>query len=87
MRKLMTATVLMTVIIGCGRSFVKKEFTKFPEGEKLYMSKCAGCHRFYLPHEFTPAKWDSILVVMRPKAKITLEEEKEILNYLKEELE
>lgn len=50
------------------------------------MSKCAGCHRLYLPHEFTPAKWDSILVVMRPKAKITLEEEKEILKYLKEDL-
>lgn len=87
MRKLIIATVLMSLMNGCGKSFVKREFTKFPEGEKLYMSKCATYHRLYLPHEFTPVKWDSILVVMRSKAKITLEEEKEILNYLKEDLE
>lgn len=85
--KVLISILLGFVLIGCGKSFVRKEFTKFPEGEKLYMSKCAGCHRLYFPNEFTPAQWDSIVVVKRTKSKTTLDEEREILNYLKEDLE
>lgn len=65
-------------------SSVERRDTKFPVGQKLYLSKCSSCHRLYDPGEFTPSQWDTILFSMRKKAKTSPEEEAEILKFLKE---
>lgn len=76
--------LLLIAFIGCSKQTVQSINTKFPYGQKLYFSKCGGCHRLYDRNEFSFEQWDTIMVSMKVKAKITAEQEKEILLFLKE---
>lgn len=76
--------IICVILAGCSKHTIQTTNTKFPLGQKLYFSKCSGCHRTFDRLEYSPEKWDSILVTMRSKAKITIEQEKEILLFLKE---
>ena len=49
------------------------------QGYVLYKSKCAHCHRLHSPNEYTINKWEKHLVEMYPKAKVTSEEEKQLI--------
>lgn len=51
-------------------------------GRELYVKKCSGCHSLYLPKEYSPAGWDTILTAMNQRAKITEEESSSIRVYL-----
>ncbi len=84
MRIIAILVLLLIFIYGCGKHAIHYEETKFPVGKKLYISKCGGCHNLYLRNEFTPEQWDTIVVFMRKKAKTSLEQEEEILKFLKE---
>jgi hypothetical protein len=84
MRLSVVSLLLVFLIVGCNKNSIQKEDTQFPIGKKLYISKCAGCHRLYLRNEYQPDQWDTIMVSMTKKAKISPEEEKEILSFLKE---
>jgi hypothetical protein len=37
---------------------------------KLYLGKCAKCHKLYDPDSYTPEKWDGWMVKMNAKAKL-----------------
>ncbi|MCR4418354.1 MAG: hypothetical protein WHV63_00105 [Ignavibacteria bacterium] len=82
----LTLTIISVILIfaGCTKHSIHNEETQFIEGKKLYISKCGGCHKLYVRNEFTPAQWDTIVVSMRNKAKITADQENEILKFLKE---
>ncbi len=82
--KYFSLLIIFFLIAGCSKHTIQTSNTKFPAGQKLYLSKCGGCHRTYDRLEYSPEEWDSILVTMRSKAKITDEQEKEILFFLKE---
>jgi mono/diheme cytochrome c family protein len=41
------------------------------QGHDLYLSKCGACHQLYSPDSFTPSDWNSILISMAPKAKLS----------------
>jgi mono/diheme cytochrome c family protein len=82
--RILAVVILMLLVVGCTKQNIKISNTKFPEGQKLYFSKCGGCHRLYDRLEFSPERWDSIVYTMRPKAKTTMEQEVEILHFLKE---
>jgi hypothetical protein len=82
--KFLLTFLLVITFVGCGSQSIHKETTQFPVGKRLYISKCGGCHQLYGRNEFVPAQWDTILVSMRTKAKISSDEEREILNFLKE---
>lgn len=84
MKSLLILIFVITILAGCGTKSIHQEETQFPVGKKLYISKCGGCHRLYQRNEFTSSQWDTVVVSMRSKAKISSEEEKEILNFLKE---
>ena len=49
------------------------------QGYALYKQKCAGCHRLHLPSEKTSMKWEKTLNEMYPKAKITNEDQKQLI--------
>jgi cytochrome c2 len=51
-------------------------------GRALYAGKCHSCHRLYAPSRVAPEKWPALMEKMAVKAKLTPEEEKEILAYL-----
>lgn len=82
--KFFSKFVFLLLIAGCGTQSIHREATQFPVGKKLYISKCGGCHKLYERLEFTPAHWDTIVISMRNKAKISSDEEIEILSFLKE---
>jgi hypothetical protein len=73
--------VLMTLMAACSIGYVinMKEKTDYPEGRYLYASKCNSCHRLYDPKSFSITKWDSILIKMKQKAKLT-DEQRELIN-------
>ena len=48
-------------------------------GYKLYSEKCAGCHQLYHPDKNTIAQWNTILLKMFPKAKVSNEEQQKLI--------
>jgi hypothetical protein len=48
------------------------------EAERLYRSKCSGCHRAYEPSSRTQAQWRNVLSRMIPKAHLTPPEEERL---------
>lgn len=49
------------------------------QGYALYKQKCAGCHPLHSPSEKTSIKWEKTLHEMFPKAKVTNEDEKQLI--------
>jgi len=54
------------------------------EGERVYLAKCAGCHRVYEPHEYPPEKWVGSVASMERNKRVRLDPEQRalILGYL-----
>ena len=53
-------------------------------GRKVYVAKCAKCHRFYEPKGFNDADWRRWMESMSRKAKLKTEEDKLLRRYLDE---
>ncbi len=51
-------------------------------GRSSYEATCASCHDLHLPSEFTPEKWERIMVKMQVKARINDGQKNLILRYL-----
>ena len=53
------------------------------QGYKLYTRSCANCHRLHNPKEYTGTRWNKILPEMFEKAKISKEDQQQLIrNYL-----
>lgn len=53
-----------------------------PDAERLYRSRCAGCHRAYPPERLTAGGWAEVLDRMAPRAHLTGAEREALLGYL-----
>lgn len=75
---------LITLMAACNVGYVvnMKENTDYPEGRYLYVSKCNSCHRLYDPKSFSITKWDSIIIKMKQKAKLSDEQRELIYNWI-----
>lgn len=75
---------VLCLIAACSRSYIinMNEKTKFPEGRELFASKCGGCHKLYSPDQFTAAEWDSLMSIMKNKAKLREEQKNKIYNWI-----
>lgn len=51
-------------------------------GRKIYVSKCAKCHRFYEPRNYSDEDWDRWMDKMSRKSKLKPEQERELRAYL-----
>ena len=88
MKKIIFLSLLLGFLGACSGSFIEDNTpTKFPKARELYRSKCGGCHMLHNRHQFSAAKWDSILIPMQKKAKISNDQVEMILNYLEEKIE
>lgn len=78
--------LLILIVFSCSQGYIinKNEKTKFPEGRDLFASKCNGCHKLPFPQQFNSSQWDSILVPMKVKAKLTDEQCLMIFDWLTE---
>ncbi|HVO72542.1 MAG TPA: hypothetical protein VMT35_00850 [Ignavibacteriaceae bacterium] len=74
----------LCLIAACSQSYIVNmgQKTNYPEGRELFVSKCGGCHQLYNPNQFTPAVWDSMLYLMKKKAKISDEQKNEIYSWI-----
>ena len=52
------------------------------QGERLYRSKCAACHRAYPPASRDREKWAEVLSRMAPKARLSDAERALVLEHL-----
>jgi mono/diheme cytochrome c family protein len=52
-------------------------------GRKQYINNCGSCHALYMPGQYSKEEWENVLYRMQKKAKITDQQAKTILNYLK----
>ena len=89
MKIIVSALILLVIIIySCSTGYLvnMNEPTRVPEGRNLFVSKCNGCHKYYNPTEFTIAKWDSILIPMKTKAKLSEDEKNLILSWIAEKI-
>lgn len=43
---------------------------EFNAAKKIYLVKCAKCHEFYPPADYSKTDWDAWMVKMRKKSKL-----------------
>jgi hypothetical protein len=55
-------------------------------GQKLYVAKCAKCHKFHEPAKYSEADWQMWMTKMSKKAKLKPEQEKILSRYIAENL-
>jgi hypothetical protein len=55
-------------------------------GQKLYVAKCAKCHKFYEPARYSEADWQMWMTKMSKKAKLKPQQEEELSRYIAENL-
>jgi cytochrome c5 len=53
-------------------------------GRKVYVAKCAKCHKFYEPKGYKDADWRRWMESMSRKAKLKTEDDKLLRRYLDE---
>ena len=51
-------------------------------GKRLYVNKCARCHRFYGPAAYDDAAWNGWMVKMKQKARLSDREYAALAAYL-----
>ena len=52
-------------------------------GKQIYSVRCARCHDAPDPGKFSQPKWDSILTVMMPRARLNREQQIHIIEYVR----
>ena len=48
----------------------------------LYVAKCAKCHRFYEPSDYSLEEWDSWMDKMSRKSRLNVDQEEQLSRYL-----
>jgi hypothetical protein len=52
------------------------------DASKLYVAKCARCHKFYDPAEYSGAEWRSWMIKMNKKAHLKSDQQELLSRYL-----
>src|SRR5882724_7668941 len=75
-------------LAGCAGPALAKDVSGAADsaGHKLYVAKCAKCHKFYDPAKYSEADWEMRMVKMSKKAKLKPEQEAEVSRYIAQNL-
>jgi|CXWL01.1.fsa_nt_gi hypothetical protein len=57
--------------------------TPMDQGKTVFTTKCGKCHALKNTGDYTPAQWDNILKAMSPRARLSSDEEKRLVMYIK----
>jgi hypothetical protein len=55
--------------------------TALRRGRALATTECAGCHRFYWPHEYSPEQWPRIIGKMGKRASLSSSQAEDVSLY------
>ena len=58
------------------------QLTDLQEGRTLYVRKCGGCHRLYLPNKFSPEHWQASMDEMSMRAGLDASQQLKLEAYL-----
>ena len=90
-KKVIAFAVLTCIIFACstalyipkeGAGTTKEELSELNLGRAAYIKKCASCHTLYLPDKYDAPTWHSQVIQMSERAKLTKEEEQQVIKYL-----
>ncbi len=73
---------------GCAGPAMAKDLSsnESTAGQKLYVAKCAKCHKFYDPAKYSEADWQMWMTKMSEKAKLKPQQEAELSQYIAQNL-
>jgi hypothetical protein len=86
------AGLLISIAIACSSALYIPDQNNVPAGSNivdmqagrnLYINKCGSCHALVLPEKYSAEQWPSLVDKMEIKSKISPEEKKLILEYLR----
>jgi mono/diheme cytochrome c family protein len=60
--------------------------TESAAGQKIYVAKCAKCHKFYDPAKYSEADWQMWMTKMSKKSKLKPAQEAALSRYVAENL-
>ncbi|PWU18436.1 MAG: hypothetical protein C5B50_09165 [Verrucomicrobia bacterium] len=80
---LASAVVILTSVKGMAGS-AEQTKTEPAAARKLYLTKCAKCHKFYDPAKYTDSQWHTWMEKMNQKAKIKPEHREMLSRYIEE---
>ena len=85
MRWLWFLSLSVVVIAGCA-SPEKTPDNGEPDqiARKLYVTKCAKCHKFYDPAKYSDAEWQMWMWKMSKKSKLNSEQHELLSNYIEQ---
>ena len=88
MRRLSSLFALTLPLAGCAGTVDRSATVADAVGpaHKLYVSKCAKCHKFYDPATYSDADWKVWMGKMSRKAKLKPEQEQMLSQYIEENL-
>ena len=78
--------VLVWALVGCTgpASATGAPVDETAAARKLYVTKCAKCHKFYDPAKYSDEEWKVWMVKMSKKSKLKPEQERSLTRYIDE---
>ena len=75
-------------LAGCASPALAKDMAGFENsaGRKLYVAKCAKCHKFYEPAKYSESDWEMWMTKMSKKAKLKPEQQEVLTRYISQNL-
>ena len=80
-----TAVLFLLVLVAAASAAAgTDELTgkEIKSGRKVYVAKCAKCHKFYEPKSYSEADWGRWMEAMSRKSKLKTEQDKLLRRYL-----
>lgn len=75
------------VLAGCSSPALAKDPPGVnSEGRRLYIAKCAKCHKFYEPANYSADEWEMWMAKMSKKSRLKPEQEAELSRYIAQNL-
>jgi cytochrome c5 len=78
--------LLTAALVWVGKPATADELTpkETAAGRKVYVAKCAKCHKFYEPKNYSEPDWGKWMDKMSVKSKLKTDQDKLLRRYLEE---
>lgn len=76
------ATLVLGVVLAASAASAAEMSSTEDPGRKIYLTKCARCHKLYDPARYDDAAWGTWMEKMRKKAHLDDEQFKTLSTYL-----
>jgi mono/diheme cytochrome c family protein len=91
LRRLARSLRLLAGALACALSCISASSAELSSpsainGEKLYRSRCAKCHKMYDPAKYSDQQWQIWMEKMGSKARLKPEQKKAVADYVEEKL-